>query len=205
MKDHKGGIVPFACSDYYMFATSTAFHLAAFPTPVAGTKSFTFSLKGLSAAEKWDITTNGVRAFMFKDDLHTLVADLTKTVAMFAPLAMTKKCCSSPSATQTADNVDFLERCGVGADGCERGWPGGSTCVCVCVCMFMCVRVYVCMYVCMGGGRAVDGLGCVLFIILEYMHSHTHTHTHTFFPPFHPPQQDMSTSLSRRAPRGWSR
>lgn len=107
---HKGSILPLACTDYYMITTMAAFHVGYFPTPVPGSKTFRFSTKGLSAAELWDLRTNGIRALRFRDNLHELVADVTKTVALFDPLAMTRKCCRAPSEKQTAVNLDFLSK-----------------------------------------------------------------------------------------------
>merc|ERR1711907_65045 len=107
---NKGGLVPLACADYYLIATGSAWHIGYFPTPIPGTKSFKFPLSKLSESEKWDLETNGVRAFMFRDDLHTLTASLAKTVGMFAPREMTKKCCNPPSEKTTNANLDFLKR-----------------------------------------------------------------------------------------------
>lgn len=122
---NKGGILPLACSDFYIFSTVADYHLATFPTPVPGTKHYSFPLGKLSESELWDIRTKGtcytaafilpslcaaagVRLFRFRDDATTSASELAKTATMFTPLI--GKYPVSPSTSASNANLEFLSK-----------------------------------------------------------------------------------------------
>jgi len=104
----KGGLIPFACADYYAFTTTAALSISAFPTPIPGTKKFKFSNASLTAAEAWDLTTKGVRVHLFRGTIHDVTNSLVKTVGLLTPLI--GKCCKAPAASAAEANLDFLRK-----------------------------------------------------------------------------------------------
>ena len=105
---HKGSIVPLACSDFFLFATVAEYHLGTFPTPVPGTKSYSFKTGKLSAAERWDIENKGVRVFKFRGDATTSSAEVAKTLTLFTPLIGHYPV--KPGRSGTAANLEFLAK-----------------------------------------------------------------------------------------------
>eukprot|EP01004_Peranema_trichophorum_P002366 NODE_1431_length_1957_cov_53.432388_g1212_i0.p1 GENE.NODE_1431_length_1957_cov_53.432388_g1212_i0~~NODE_1431_length_1957_cov_53.432388_g1212_i0.p1 ORF type:complete len:580 (+),score=113.91 NODE_1431_length_1957_cov_53.432388_g1212_i0:57-1796(+) len=91
------------CTDAYAFTTVAHIQIGVFPTPIPGTKSYSFKLTGLKPAEIWDIENKGIRVFHFRDGLVRFTEDLTATLSMFSPILE-----KTPSAAATKANLEFL-------------------------------------------------------------------------------------------------
>lgn len=57
-----------------------------------GAHTFTWNTTGLTSAEQWDLDTNGIRLFHFKNSSLTVIGQIIDTAMMFSPM-LSKACC----------------------------------------------------------------------------------------------------------------
>eukprot|EP00927_Polykrikos_kofoidii_P050599 TRINITY_DN44490_c0_g1_i1.p1 TRINITY_DN44490_c0_g1~~TRINITY_DN44490_c0_g1_i1.p1 ORF type:complete len:666 (-),score=95.04 TRINITY_DN44490_c0_g1_i1:195-2192(-) len=95
----------FICSDVFPIVTASHVNFAIMPTPVGGTKRYSFKFKDLTESEVWDVETLGFRVFTFPTTLLDTVTSVLETAFLFVPLLSQGVC---PLAE--ARNLDFLKR-----------------------------------------------------------------------------------------------
>mmetsp|Transcript_16542 Transcript_16542/g.23228 ORF Transcript_16542/g.23228 Transcript_16542/m.23228 type:complete len:581 (-) Transcript_16542:228-1970(-) len=91
------------CSDFVLLGSVAAFTLKDFYK--AETQKFTWKMDKMTAAEKWDVTYNGIRVYRFPDNRLKTLSDLLKTANLFVS-ELTK---GVPDEVAKA-NIDFLEK-----------------------------------------------------------------------------------------------
>ena len=94
--DRKGG-------DAYMIGTVSGLKLVEV-TELKSVEEPWLLPASASEAETWDLSTKGVRCFMFQDDAGTLLENLLKTVELFEPIIVGPGVGDNAAAA----NVDFL-------------------------------------------------------------------------------------------------
>lgn len=91
------------CSDFTLWGTVSSFAMHAFNKE--GKTNFHWDLKKMTASEKWDVGTNGIRVFRFPDDRAKNLSDLAKTAELFGSEATV-----GVSDVVAKANLDFLAK-----------------------------------------------------------------------------------------------
>jgi len=92
------------CSDSFLIADVAQISLHTYTTH--GDKQITWTLpSNLTSADLWDLHTNGLRIFMFAEEITTIAVSVTDTALLFEPLAT-----KAVGESAAARNMEFLSK-----------------------------------------------------------------------------------------------